>query len=154
MIIAAPILLSIAAMVAGKPMNVACDADTNFGPTGPPPPGYVVEAWTPYGGDTVHMLPQLCVGITFRPGTPEFAASLRVIVHESTHATGEKREACAEYNADYLSYRVLARLFGFGALDPWAYNAVVGRIHNQIMEMTRIRPPDYQPEGCPDYARG
>lgn len=107
-----------------------------------------------YDTGPVHMSPDLCTGITARPGTEEFARSLRVIVHEATHAKGERREACAEYNADYLSYQVLSQLFGFSTLDPWAYNAVVGRIHDQIMALTRLRPADYQPEGCPDYARG
>jgi hypothetical protein len=148
-----PILPTVASFVAQKPVNVACDTDVNPG-TIAPPFGFTVEAWTPYGGDTVHMAPNLCEAITAPVGSDEFAAGLRVIVHEATHAKGEKREACAEYNADYLSYQVLSQIWGFQSLDPWAYNAVVGRIHDQIMALTRQRPANYQPEGCPDYARG
>lgn len=141
--IAAPILLSVAAMIAGKPVNVACDADTNFGPTGPPPVGFTVEAWTPYGGDTIHMLPQLCVDVLRQPGTPEFAAGIRVLIHESAHARGVRREDCAELTADIGVFDVVRRLWGIKFFTPLSR-----QIGSQVLELTRIRPASYQPETC------
>lgn len=143
--IAAPILVSVAAMVAGKPMNVACDADTNFGNTAPPPAGFVVEAWTPYGGDTVHMLPQLCDDVLQQPGTEEFATGIRVLIHESAHARGVRREDCAELTADIGVYDVIRRLWGIQFFTPLSW-----QIGSQVLNLTRLRPLNYQPETCWD----
>lgn len=141
----APILLSVAAMIAGKPVNVACDSDTNFGPTGPPAPGFAVEGWTLYGGDTVHMLPQLCDGVNSIPGTIEFASGIRVLIHESAHARGYKREACAELVADEGIYQVLRDLWSI----PF-FSDLSRKIGAQILSLTRLRPGNYQPENCWD----
>lgn len=145
MIPAVPILLSVAAMVAGKPVDVACDADTNPGPTGPPPPGFVVEAWTPYGGDTVHLDPSLCKAVTAPPGTIAFAQGIRVLIHESTHARGIRQEACAELVADIGVFDVIRRLWSIEFFTP--QSRLIGE---QVLALTRVRPPEYQPEGCRD----
>lgn len=142
MIPAAPILLSVAAMIAGHPTEVRCDTDVNPGPI-TPPPGFVVEAWTTYDTGPVHMSPDLCTGITARPGSITFAQSLRVIIHESAHAKGYRREACAEMTADIGVYDVLRRLWGIQFFTPLSV-----KIGAQVLALTRLRPVNYQPESC------
>lgn len=138
-----PIALSVAAMIAGKPVTVACDADINPGPTGLPAPGFAVEAWTLYGGDTVHMLPQLCDDLAARPGTIEFASGIRVLIHESAHARGIRREDCAELVADIGVFDVLRRRYDIPFFSP--LSRLIGA---QVLALTRLRPTNYQPETC------
>lgn len=132
------VALAVVAFIAGKPASVVCDADTN-----PPigaPPGYVVEAWTKVGSDTEHITPSLCAGLSARPGSIEFARSLRVVIHESAHARGTRVEACAELWADLAVFDVLRRFYNIGFFTP--LSAEIGA---QVLAETHRRPAVYQP---------
>jgi len=137
----APILLSVAAMIAGKPVDIACDADTNLIPN--TSITFAVEAWTYIGGDQIHLLPQLCQDASQPIGTYEFAHGVGTIIHEATHARGIARESCAELTADIGIYDILRRLYGI----PF-FSKVSLRVGAQVLALSRARPPDYQPEGC------
>lgn len=138
----APIILSVVAFVAGHPTAVACDANVNQGPN-PPPPGFVVEAWTPYGGNVIHTLPSLCDGSNDPVGSPQFAAALRVFIHEAAHARGVHSETCAEMTADEGVFDVLRRFYGVPFFSPLSE-----RVGAEVLALTRVRPPEYQPELC------
>lgn len=137
------VTILIATALAGHPTKIACDTDTNPGPV-VPPPGYVVEAWTPYGGDTIHMAPSLCAGFYADIGTVRFAQSYRVLLHEAAHARGIVSEACAEAYAWQYPRSVLYTYYRF---DPWLF-FLSDRIAKQIQAETRLRPANYQPEEC------
>ena len=137
------VTLLIAASLAGHPTKIACDTPTNPGPV-TPPPGYVVEAWTPYGGDTIHMSPALCSGFYAPIGSTRFAQSLRALLHESAHARGIVSEACAEAFAWRFSRSVFYTHYRF---DAWLF-FIANRVAKQIEAETRLRPANYQPEGC------
>lgn len=137
------VTILIATALAGHPTKIACDTHTNPGPV-TPPPGYVVEAWTPYGGDTIHMSPTVCSGFYADFGSVRFARSLRVLLHESAHARGIVSEACAEAYAWQYPRSVLYTHYRF---DPWLF-FLSDRIAKQIQAETRLRPANYQPEEC------
>lgn len=132
------VILAVIAFVAGKPAQVACDADVN-----PPigvPPGFVVEAWTKVGGDTEHVVPRLCAGFSARPGSIEFARSIRVVIHESAHARGVWTEDCAELYADLVVFDVLRQFYNIPFFSPLSEE-----IGAQVLAETRLRPSYYQP---------
>lgn len=136
------IAMAVASMIAGKPVTIACDTDTNPGPGIKPPPGFVVEAWTPVGGRRIHMAPKLCAGLRAPVGSTTFALSLRVVLHESGHAYGNKSESCAESFAhDYARMAV----FDFYGIDTWM-GFWAERVERQIKAETARRPTEYQPQ--------
>jgi hypothetical protein len=137
------VIVSVVSFVAGHPTQVACDADTNFGPTGPPPQDFSVEAWTPYGTGPVHVLPKFCTEALSPVGSPAFAEAIRVFVHEAAHARGVVREDCAELTADIGVFDVLRLFYHVPFFTPLSW-----KVGSQVLALTRIRPPNYQPEGC------
>lgn len=137
------VTLLIAAAISGHPTKIACDTDTNPGPV-KPPPGYVVEAWTPVGGDTIHMAPVLCAGLFAPIGNIRFAQSYRVLLHEAAHARGIAVEACAELYAWEHARNFLYTHYFF---DPWLF-WLSDQVVKQIEAETRLRPANYQPQLC------
>jgi hypothetical protein len=142
----APVVLAVVSFIAGHPTGVVCDATLNGHEAALP--GAV--GWTAYGGDTVYVVPAVCAGLTFPVGEPGFGAALGTVIHEATHARGIRSEACAEWNADHGIYEVLRDFYGFATLDSWAFNLIAGNIAAEVVAETRRRPPQYQPELCPD----
>lgn len=131
------LILAAAAFAAGKPITVACDA-AQVAP--PPPPGFVVEGWTPYGGDTIHLNEARCADLSAAPGTLPFARGLRIVIHESEHARGVRAEDCAELWAVYGVYSVLNDIYGIKYTDRrgWAIAA-------QVRAESMRRPASYRP---------
>lgn len=133
------VTILIATALAGHPTKIACDTDTNPGPV-LPPPGFVVEAWTPYGGDTIHMAPALCAGLSGPLGSIRFAKSIRVLVHEAAHARGVRDEGCAELHATLGIFDVLRRFYR----TPF-FSRLSQLVGAQVLAESRLRPANYQP---------
>lgn len=138
----APVILAVVSFVAGHGTTVACDANVNPGPN-PPPPGFVVEAWTPYGGNVIHALPTVCDESNNPVGSPQFVVSLATFIHEAAHARGIRTETCAEMTADIGVYDVLRKFYGI----PF-FSRLSKQIGAEVLALTRVRPPEYQPERC------
>jgi hypothetical protein len=128
-VIALAIAFTIASMISGHPTQIACDVPTTA----------VVEAWTTPRSNLLHMQPTLCAGLGMAPGDPRFSYALGVLIHESSHARGVLREACAEMYADVLIYQVLRDYYRV----PF-FSKLSMQIGAQVLYFSRHRPAEYQ----------
>lgn len=76
----------VAALIAGHPVSIHCDLPNN--PS-------LVQGWAYYGGSEIHMQAWACDSLS-QPETPGFGAALALLIHESSHARGVRRESCAD----------------------------------------------------------
>jgi hypothetical protein len=135
------VALLIAASIAGHPVGIACDADRNN------PFPMPVDGWAHVGGDTAHITPRLCAALGSGVQHPDFPRALSVLIHESAHLRGVRREACAELYAHVLAYQVLQEHYNvpfFTVKSKWIVTIIV--------QQTRLLPPEYQPQvtSCDD----
>lgn len=137
-------ILAVVAFIAGKPVHVVCD---------PALGGHYIAgaaAATPYGGDTIYAIPEICADAAARVGSYEFALAVSRFIHEASHARGLRVEACAELTADLGIYQVLRDYYRIPFFTPMSR-----QIGAQVLEdVTRLLPAAYQPEGCWGVAPG
>lgn len=139
---AAPRVVAAASWVAGHPVTVACDADTNPSPF-PAAPGAVITAWTLTGGNVIHALPAICGETDAEPGTTQFADGIATMLHEAARARGLTSDSCVELFADIGVFDVLRRFYGIAFFSDMSV-----RIGSQVLGLTRQRPASYQPATC------
>jgi len=139
---ASPKVVAVASWVAGHPVTVACDADTNPSPF-PAAPGAVVTAWTLTGGDVIHALPMICDETRAAPGTVAFADGIATVIHEAARAKGVQTASCVEMLADVGVYDALRRFYSI----PF-FSSMSETVGAQVLALTRRRPSSYQPESC------
>jgi hypothetical protein len=130
------IALAIAAFIVGHPTQVMCNA--------PEGPQSLVMGYTVSG--VVHIRPSLCSAVAGKPGPEMFALGISALIHESAHARGISKEACAELIADLGVYQVLRDFYGIPFFTPLSW--AVGR---QVYANTLTLPAKYQTAGatCP-----
>lgn len=139
--IAPVILLSIAALVAHKPITVTCDITNTTTTTAV---GQVsAEAYATVNGSDIHLTPALCKGINAPLTSFEFAHSLETVIHESFHTTGTTVEGCAEQEANTYIYDVLRQLYHVAFFTK--LSQLIGA--NALM-VTKARPAQYQLNTC------
>lgn len=139
---ASPKVVEVASWIAGHPVTVACDADTNPSPF-PAPPGSVATAWTFTGGNVIHVHPGFCTASTAPLGSDAFARVMDVFIHEAARARGLSDDSCVELLADLGVYDVLQRFYGVPFFSPLSEE-----IGAQVLALTRTLPSVYQPESC------
>lgn len=130
------IILSVVALIAGKPAVVNCDAAT----TSPFP--YAVDGWSNVGGSEVHLSKRMCSYFAYRITTPEYGAALNIVMHESAHLRGVREEACAELWADTMTWIVLRDVYRYKH-----YGQVWQTVAANVVAYTRLKDPAYQPSG-------
>lgn len=131
------IILSVVALVAGHPAHVNCDADT----TNPFP--FAVDGWSTPGGSNMHLSTKMCSYlVNYKLTTPEYGAALNVVMHESAHLRGVRKEACAELWADMMTWNVLRDVYGIKSYGP-----VWQTVAANVVNYTHLKPPAYQPNG-------
>lgn len=138
----APVMLAVASFIAGHPTVVTCDATLN-GQAANAPAGTTPIASTPYGGNTIYVVPSICDESNAPVGTEQFAHAIGTIVHEASHARGVVSESCAEMTADVGVFDVLRRFYNIPFFS--SMSVLVGA---EVLAFTRRRPADYQPEAC------
>lgn len=133
----AAVVLSVVAFIAGHPTQVVC----GDGLGGHATPGVI--GWTAYGGNVIYVTDKICVGSNAEVGSDAFALGIGTLIHEAAHARGVRKESCAEMTADIGIYDVLRRFYNVPFFTPTS--RMVGL---QVLENTRRRPAEYQPEAC------
>ena len=137
----APVILSVVSWIAGHPVTVACDVDTNPSPF--PSPGYTATAWTYTGGNVIHVMPAFCDYSTAPVGSDNFARVIDVFIHEAARARGVQTDTCVEMTSDVGVYDVLRRFYGIPFFSRMS--VLVGA---QVLALTRTLPASFQPEAC------
>jgi hypothetical protein len=143
------IILSIAALAAGHPVQVSCDVEVN------PPPGVtpqgLVLGWTFVPSDEIHLSSQVCEQLQKPPetGMPSFTnivtwpVALYALIHESIHASGVRSEACANLYTLLTASEMLAR-FGVNQYNHALYRGVL----EAIVALNRMQVEAYAPRNC------
>jgi len=133
----APVVLAVAAFIAGHPVTVSCDAATNRPPS--VPTGAL--GWSVVGGSESHLSGDVCNDLEDSPGGLDFAAGIAVLIHEAAHAKGVRSEACAQWYAVFGVYDVLRRFYAIPFFTD--ESRLIGA---EVLEFTKLRlPPEYQP---------
>ena len=139
--IAPALALLAAAFVAGKPVQVACDADVNLGGV-QVQAGYSLEGWTVPGRSEIHLHPNICSGLAQPAYSAGFASAFRVVLHEAAHAKGIRSESCAEGYALVYARETARRFY---RVPLWSSTSE--ELSAKIWGQTLLRPEVYRPDG-------
>ena len=127
--IASAIALSIAALIAGHPVQVACDV----------PETAVVSAYSvPARDNVIHLKGSLCSALAGPVTSLDFSEALGALAHEAAHERGISEEACAERWADVTALGILYRFYGL----RWGSQLALS-IQGQMIGLTLRRPVEY-----------
>ena len=128
---------AIASFIAGHPVVVRCDADTNRPAQLRVPSGVALDGWSWIPSGEVHLDPMLCADLAWTPeGTiPDglgFTTAVATLIHEAAHAGGVETEACANRRASRAMPFVLRRWYGIPVRSR--LQVAIARQHRLLME--------------------